>query len=144
MLQDDEQLLQLHGDLHHRRQDDKKGALLLAGDELGEGGLNHLRAAQETVEVVHQEQCGASAVSQAGQRPQRGQRIARPYVGVRFGCRRADAQAVGDVPDGSFPLLVAGELEDFALGFVGLLGLDPETGEGGVDVVGQLVGQLHG
>ena len=87
MLQHDEQLLQLHGDLHHRRQDDKKGALLLAGDELGEGRLNHLRAAQETVEVVHQEQCGASAVSQAGQRPQHGQRIARPHVGVGFGCR---------------------------------------------------------
>ena len=71
-----EQLLQLDGDLHHRRQHDQEGALLLAGDELGERGLDHLGVVQEAVEVVQEQQGGAVALGQGGQGTQGGQRVA--------------------------------------------------------------------
>jgi hypothetical protein len=42
MLDDDEELLQFERDGHNRRQHDDEGALLLAGDELCEDGLDDL------------------------------------------------------------------------------------------------------
>ena len=118
--------------------------LLLAGDELGEGGLDDLRVVQEAVEVVQEQQGGAVGVGQgraapAGRPAGRRRRLGR--------CRPTavrQTQAVGDVPDGDLPVLLAGVLDDLAFGLVGLERLDPQAGEGGVDVVGQLVGQVHG
>jgi hypothetical protein len=40
--------------------------------------------------------------------------------------------------------LLAGLLEDFAFGFIGFLGVDPQAGASRMNVVRQLFGQLHG
>src|ERR1019366_2601541 len=64
---DNEELFELDWNLHDRRQDDDEGALLLAGDELAEDGLNDFRAVQEAMEVVQQEDGGAIGLRQGGQ-----------------------------------------------------------------------------
>ena len=84
-----------------------------------------------------------SRSARRGQGAQGGQRVAGAGVGADGAGGVGQAQAVGDVPDGDLPLLLAGVLDDLALGLVGLVGLDPQAGEGGVDVVGELLGQLH-
>jgi hypothetical protein len=139
----DGKLLQLDGDLHHGREDHDEGPLLLAGDELGEQRLHHLGVGEEAVELVQQEQGGAGGVGQGGQGAQRRQRIAGAGVGEGGGGFTGQAQAAGDVPGGHPPVALAGVLDDLALGLIGFARLDPQPGEGGVDVVGQLVGQLH-
>jgi hypothetical protein len=141
-----EQLLQLDGDLHHRRQHHQERAPLLARGQLDEGGLHHLRRVQEPVKVVQEEQGRAVglALGEGGQGAEGGQRVAGGGLRGRTVAGRAgQAQAVGHVPGGRLPTLVVGEAQDFALGLVGLGRLDPEAAEGRLDVVGQLLGQRH-
>ena len=51
---------------------------------------------------------------------------------------------MGDIPDGHLPLALAGVLDDFAFGFIGFVGLNPQPRESSVDIVGELVTQFHG
>ena len=55
----------------------------------------------------------------------------------------SQAQAIGDVPGPHLPMVFAGVPKNFALSLVGFKGLHPQPSKGGVDVVGQLIGQLH-
>jgi hypothetical protein len=123
-------------------QDDEEGALLLAGDELSKYGLDHLGVVQELVKVVQQQDGRAVLFRQGGQGPQRGQRVAGRLVLACVSVAR-QAQAGGDVPGGQRPALSAAVLDDLALGLVGLTCLDPHPSEGGVDVLGELLGQGH-
>ena len=59
VLDDHEELLQLHRDLHGRGEDDDEGAVLLAGGDLAAEGLHDLGRVQEAVEVDEDEHGGA-------------------------------------------------------------------------------------
>ena len=56
----------------------------------------------------------------------------------------AQAQAIGHVPDSHAPLLLLGVADNLALGFIGFEGLNPQTGKGGIDVVGESVSKSQG
>src|SRR5262249_50448063 len=85
----------------------------------------------------------AVALSEGRQGAQGGQGVAGAGLGVKRPGGGGQAQAAGDVPDGDGPALLPGVLHDLPLGLVGFAGLDPQSGEGSVDVVGKLFGQLH-
>ncbi len=115
--------------------------MLLAGDQLVEGRLHHFGVVEESVEVVQEQECGAVAFGQGGQRPQGGQGIAGIGSGGAGGA--GQAQTVGDIPDSQLPTLLAGMLDDFPLGLIGLVRLNPQAGASGMDIVGQLFNQRH-
>jgi hypothetical protein len=54
---------------------------------------------------------------------------------------KAKSQSVGNVPGGNSPTLLTGLLDDLALRFLQFSGFHPDTAEGGVDEVGQLIGK---
>jgi hypothetical protein len=64
-------------------------------------------------------------------------------VGAAGAGAAGQAQAAGDIPDGQLPALLAGMLDDFSFGLIGLVRLNPQAGASGVDIVGQLFGQRH-
>src|SRR5262249_59692772 len=65
-------------------------------------------------------------------------------AGARGGARPGGTRrAARHVPGGQLPAALAGQLGELALGLVGLLGQDPQAGERGVDIIGQLLGQVH-
>ena len=144
VLDDDEVLLQLDGDLDHRGQDDDEGAGLLAGGEPGVEGLDDLGGAEEAVEVAEHQDGGAVGRGQGGQRADRGQRVGGAGDGAGPVGLAGDGQAAVDVPGGQGPALVAAEAGDLGDGVVVLVGADPEAGEAGADVLGQALGERHG
>lgn len=54
-----------------------------------------------------------------------------------------DPKAVGHVPNGQPPVLLSCMANDLALGFIRLQRVQPDAGERGIRVVGQLLGQTH-
>lgn len=143
MLDDNEQLFELNGDLCRRRQDHDERTLVLAGDELGEHVLHDFRAGQKPVEIVQDQDRSPFFIGQRRQRPKGRERIARARLGVARG-GAGEAQAICDIPDGNLPLFLTGVLYDFPLGFVRFARLNPDTGEGGIDVTCKLISQFHG
>ena len=122
MFKNHEQLLQLHWDLHHRRQHNQKGPLLFAGDELGEDGLDDLWIVEEPVIVVQKKQGGTGGICQCGQSVQSSQRVSF----CRVGCGGLIAvawqtQPSSHVPDGDLPLLLPGVVDDLTFRFVGFV-----------------------
>ena len=59
MLDDGEELLKFHRQLHDRRKNDHEGAILLAERNLPREGLHNLGGLQEAVEVDEHENCRA-------------------------------------------------------------------------------------
>ena len=96
------------------------------------------------MKVVQEQKGRAVAFGQGGQGAERGQRVAPGALRVGATAVAGQTQAAGDVPDGDLPAALAALLDDVAFGLVGLVGLHPQPGEGGVDVVGQLVDQQPG
>ena len=142
VLQHDKQLLQLNGDRHQRREDHHERAILLALGDLGGQSLDDLRALQEAVEVDQHQQRGTVRRAQRIQRTNGGQRIvgARVDAGIILA---VDRQAAVDVPDDQPPVLGAAHLGDFGQGVFVLVGLNPQAGETGGDVLRQVLGKLH-
>ena len=125
VLDDDELLLQLDGDLHDRGQDDDEGPVLLAGGDPGVEGLDDLGRAEEPVEVAEHQDGGAVGRGQGGQasgsRPAgRRRRRRRRSVGSA-----GEGQAAVDVPGGQGPALVAAEAGDLGDGVVVLVRCGP-------------------
>ena len=130
VLDDDEELLQLDGDLDDRGEDDDEGAVALAGLELGVEGLGDLGRSRGSGGS-----CGAPGSrcrrawpgpAASGRRPAgRRRRGARP-VGAA-----GDVQAAVDVPGGQGPALVAAQAGDLGDGVVVLVGADVDAGERG-------------
>lgn len=140
MFEYDKELFKLDRDLHHGRQHHDEGALLFAGNELGEHGLNHFRVHKELVKVVQEEQRRAVGLGQRRQSAQSGERIARASF-LRSGVWIArKTQAVSDVPDRHFPFFGTCMANDLAFGFVGFERLKPDAAEGGIDVARQIIG----
>jgi len=144
MIQDHEEFLQLHWNLHNRGQHYHKSALLLAGDELAEQGLHHLWATQKPMEIVQQQKSGAVGFGQGGEGTQSRDGIARNGITPHCSLGREQPQAAGDVPGSYLPVLLSGVAHNLAFGLVGFAGLQPNAGEGRVHIVGELIGQLHG
>ena len=130
----DEQLLQLHGDLHDGREDDEElGALLPSEDGVGQL-LHHHRVVEEPMVVVEESHlCGVGGLLTL----ERVGGIAGPIASV-------DVHASGAVPRDHAPLLFLAEFLDLGFGFVRLVGLHPHAGERRRDHFTQLVGQTHG
>ena len=141
---DDEELFQFDGDLDDRGQHHDEGSLLLAGDELCEGGLDHFGIAEEPVKIVQEEDGGPVVIRQSGKGTQSGKRIAGTRLGGLGVGISGQTESGGNVPHGDFPFLAVGVLDDFAFGLVGFVRLHPEPGERGMDVIGDLIGQFHG
>src|SRR5438309_1737980 len=72
MLDHHEELLQLHGDLHHRRQHDQECTLLLAGNELMKGRLDDFWVVEKAMKVMQEQECAAVLVGQGRQGAQCG------------------------------------------------------------------------
>ena len=140
MLDHDHQLLDLGRDLDDRRQDDHERPLLLSSDQGVVDGLNDFRVLEEAVVVVQEQEPGALLVlalflppgpilflldGQGGPGAHRRQGVAATAVGGRL-AGAGEAQAVGDVPGGHAPVALPGGGEDLALGFIRLMGMDPE------------------
>src|SRR5262249_60831897 len=70
MVDHNEKSLQLDRNLNDWRENDHERALLFAGAELMERGLNHFRAVEEAMHVMHHQQGRAIFVRQCRQRPQ--------------------------------------------------------------------------
>ena len=143
VVQHDEELFQLHRNLDNGGEHHQERPLLLAGHQVAEDGLDHFGTLQEAVVVMQQQQRGAGAVRQGRQGSQDSQRIALGHVRGRGLGSQRKPQAASHVPGGQLPLLLPGELGDLPFGLVGLVRLDPQPGEGRMNIVRQLLGQGH-
>ena len=94
------------------------------------------------MEVDQHQQRGAVRRAERIERPNGRQRVvgARVDAGVVLTVNR---QAAVDVPDDQPPVLVAAHLGDFGQGVFVLVGLNPQAGETGGDVLRQVLGKLH-
>ena len=100
-----------------------------------EGRLDDLGIVQEAVEVVQDEDRGPVGVCQGREGTEGGKRIASPRLWRRMVAVVGHAEPAGHVPHRDFPSLAVGVLDELAFRLVGLVGLYPEPGEGGVNVV---------
>jgi len=140
----DELLFQLDGDLYQRRQDDDDGSGGLPGVDLGVEGLDDLHGVQESVEVLEHEEGGALGGGQGAERADRGQRVGRLHGRGRVGRRPGQGQSPVDVPGGQGPALVAAEPGDLPDGVLVLEGVDVDAAEGGAHEFPQALGERHG
>ena len=140
----DEQLLQLDGDRHDRREDDDERPVLLAGVDPGVEGLDDLGGVQEPVEVPEHEDGRAVGRGQGAQREDRGQGVGRLKGRGGLGGLAGQGEAAVDVPGGQRPVLLAAEAGDLGDRVVVLEGLDVDAGERGAHEFLQALGERHG
>ena len=94
--------------------------------------LRDLGAAEKAVEVPQDQQRRPVRRGQCVDRADGVQRITA--AGVGLAALAGDLQALGDVPGGQPPLVLAAQLGEFQQGVIVFVGLDPEAGKAGRDV----------
>ena len=144
VLDDHEELLELDGNLDHRRQDDDEGPVLLARGDPRVQGLDDLGRSQEPVEVAEHQDRGALGRGHRPQRSDRRQRVGGAGDDASGFGPAGEGQAAVDVPGGQRPALVAAEAGDLGDRVVVLVRAHIEAAEGGADVLRQTLGERHG
>ena len=126
MFENDKQLFELEGDLHDRRQNHEKRAVLFAGGQLVHQGLHDLGALQEAMKILQHHECRLVAGSEAGGSPDGGQWISR-CSGCRFTAGYQETPV--DVPGGQLPTLLPAELGDLRDCVILFMRNNPQAGE---------------